>query len=92
MISQYLAPSEEAQVIAFLDKNNDMPAWRTSSLMRVSKDIIEHKLQVNPCTRPRKQKLCKMLDEKVATTKAEVQRLMDVGFIREVRYQSWLAM
>jgi hypothetical protein len=27
----------------------------------------------------------------VATTKAEVQRLLDAGFIREVLYPSWLA-
>jgi hypothetical protein len=54
-------------------------------------DIIEHKLQVNPSTRPRKQKLRKMSDEKVATAKAEVQRLLDAGFIREVLYPSWLA-
>jgi hypothetical protein len=59
--------------------------------MGVSTDIIEHKLQVNPSARPRKQKLRKMLDEKVAAAKAEVQRLLDAGFIREVLYPSWLA-
>jgi ribosomal protein L18E len=31
-----------------------------------------------------------MLDEKVVVARVEVQRLMDVGFIREVRYPSWL--
>jgi hypothetical protein len=42
---------------------------------------------VNPSARPKKQK---MSDEKVAATKAELQRLLDVGFIREVLYPSWL--
>jgi hypothetical protein len=32
-----------------------------------------------------------MSDEKVAVAKAEVQRLLDAGFIREVHYPSWLA-
>jgi hypothetical protein len=32
-----------------------------------------------------------MSDEKVAIAKAEVQRLMDAGFIHEVQYASWLA-
>jgi hypothetical protein len=32
-----------------------------------------------------------MSDEKVATVKAEVQRLLDAGFIREVQCPSWLA-
>jgi hypothetical protein len=30
-----------------------------------------------------------LLDEKVAAAKAEVQRLLDAGFIREVHYPSW---
>jgi hypothetical protein len=32
-----------------------------------------------------------MSDEKVAVAKWEVQRLLDVGFIRDVQYPSWLA-
>jgi hypothetical protein len=91
MISQDLAPSEEAQLIAFLDKNNDVFECRTSDLMGVSRDIIEHKLKVNPSVRPKKQKLRKMSDEKVIIAKAVVQSLMDARFIHEVRYPSWLA-
>jgi hypothetical protein len=57
----------------------------------VSRSIIEHKLQVNPSIKLRKQKLRKMYDEKVTAAKSEVQRLLDAGFIREVQYPSWLA-
>jgi hypothetical protein len=32
-----------------------------------------------------------MSNEKVATVKLEVHRLLDTGFIREVQYPSWLA-
>jgi hypothetical protein len=91
MISQDLTSNEEAELLSFMDKNSEVFAWRTSDLMGVSRDIIEHKLQVNPSTKPRKQKLCKMSDEKVAVAKAEVQRLLDAGFIHEVLYPSWLA-
>jgi hypothetical protein len=91
MISKDLTSSEEEELLLFLDKNSDMFAWRTSDLMGVSRDIIEHKLEVNPSARPRKQRLCKMSDEKVTVAKAEVQRLLDVGFIREVYYLCWLA-
>jgi hypothetical protein len=31
-----------------------------------------------------------MSDGKVATAMSKVQRLLDVGFIREVKYPSWL--
>jgi hypothetical protein len=59
--------------------------------MRVSRCIIEHKLHVNPFIRPKKHKLCKMSDEKIAAAKEEVQTLLDAGFIREVQYPTWLA-
>jgi hypothetical protein len=77
--------------LAFLNKNNDVFAWSTSDLVVVSKDTIEHRLQVNPNAKPRKQKLQKMSEEKVEDVKVEVQRLLDVGFIREVTYPQWLA-
>jgi hypothetical protein len=60
-------------------------AWRTSDIMGVSTAIIEHKLQVNHSAKPSKQRLHKMLDEKLAAAKAEVAR-----FICEVHYPSWL--
>jgi hypothetical protein len=51
----------------------------------VRRDVIEHRLQVSPSARPKKQKLHKMIEEKVKAAKAEVQRLLDAGFIREVK-------
>jgi hypothetical protein len=91
MISQYLTSNKETKFLSFLEKNNDVFLWRTSDLTGVSRDIIEKKLLVMPSAKPRKQRLHKMLDEKIATAKVEVQRLLDVGFICEVDYPSWLA-
>jgi hypothetical protein len=78
-------------LLAFLDKNSDVFAWSTSDLVGVSRDVIEHRLQVGPSARPKKQKLRKMSEEKVEAVKAKIQRLLDVGFIREVTYPQWLA-
>jgi hypothetical protein len=91
MISQDLSASKEDELLSFLDRNSDVFVWQTSDLTGVSRDIIEHKLQVNPLARPRKQKFCKMSDEKAAVTKAEVDRPLDAWFICEVLYPSWLA-
>jgi hypothetical protein len=63
MISQYLTSREETELLSFLDKNNDVFMWKTSDLTGVSRDIIEHKIQVNPSMKPRKERLHKMLDE-----------------------------
>jgi hypothetical protein len=60
-------------------------------LVGVSREVIKHKLQVSPHAKPKKQKLHKMSEKKVEATKAEVQRLLDAGFIKEVIYPQWLA-
>jgi hypothetical protein len=77
--------------LSFLDKNINVFAWSTSDLVGVSRDVKEHQLQVIPNARPKKQKLHKMTEEKVEAAKAEVQRLLDANFIREVTYPEWLA-
>jgi hypothetical protein len=77
---------EQAKLLSFLDKNSDVFAWSTFNLMGVSRDVIEHRLHVSSSVRPKKQKLRKMAEEKVKAAKAEVQRLLDAGFIREVKY------
>jgi hypothetical protein len=45
---------EQAELLAFLDKNSDVFTWSTSDLVGVSRDIIEHRLQVSPSARPKK--------------------------------------
>jgi hypothetical protein len=82
---------EQAELLSFLDKNNDVFVWSTSDLAGVSRDINKHRLQVNLSTKPKKQKLRKILGEKVKATKADVQRLLGTSFIREVAYPQWLA-
>jgi hypothetical protein len=80
------SPEKKAKLLAFLDKNSDVFVWSTSDLIGVSRDVIEHKLQVNPNVQPKKQKLRKMSQEKIEVVKLEVQRLLDAGFIKEVVY------
>jgi len=77
--------------LEFLNKNQDVFAWSASDLRGVSCDIIEHKVDIDPKVRPKKQKLRKMADDKVTAVKAEVQWLLDAKVIREVKYPTWLA-
>jgi hypothetical protein len=86
-----MSPEEQAELLQFLDKNSDVFTWSTSDLIGVSREVIEHKLQVNPNVKPKKQKLHKMSEEKIKAVKAEVQWLLGAGFIREVQYPQWLA-
>jgi hypothetical protein len=72
MIFQDLSSSEEVEMLSFLEKNSDVFACQTSDLIGFNRDIIEHKLQVKPSAKLKKQKLYKMSDEKMAVTKVEV--------------------
>jgi hypothetical protein len=64
-----LSQEEETELLSFLDKNSDVFTWKTTDLTEVSRNKIEHKLQVNPSAKPRKQKLHNMSDEKIRIAK-----------------------
>jgi hypothetical protein len=53
-ISAETGQQEQAELLAFLDKNSEVFAWSTSDLVGVSRDIIEHRLHVNPSAKPKK--------------------------------------
>ena len=74
----------------FLNKSKDVFAWSANDLRGVSRDIIEHRMDIDPKIKPKKQRLRKMSDEKVTAVKAEVQRLLDEKVIREVKCPTWL--
>jgi hypothetical protein len=43
-----LSQEEENRLIEFLRSNKDVFAWTSNDLGGVSRDIIEHKLDINP--------------------------------------------
>jgi hypothetical protein len=91
VIGSDLSADEEASLVLFLQKNKDVFAWSAKDLTGVDRSFIEHKLNIDPSVKPRKQKLRKMSDDKVVAVKSEVQRLLDATVIREVMYPKWLA-
>ena len=90
-ISPALEQQQEQELLDFLSKNRDVFSWPASDHRSVSRDIIEHKLDIDPSIRPKKQKLRKMSDDKVTSVKEEVQRMLDARVIREVKYPTWLS-
>jgi len=49
-----LEPEEEKELLELLRKNQDVFAWSASDLRGVSRDIIEHRLDINPNVKPKK--------------------------------------
>ena len=50
-----LSKEEEAELIKTLAKNKDVFTWSGSDLKGVSRDIIQHSLDINPRIKPKKQ-------------------------------------
>ena len=90
-ISSELSKAEEQELMETLVKNKDIFAWSASDLQGVSRDIIQHELDINEHMKLRKQKQRKMSEDRILAAKVEVQRLLDAKVIREVKYSEWLA-
>jgi hypothetical protein len=90
-IGAHLSAEEDRELVQLLNKNKDVFAWSAKDLQGVDRDIIEHDLETDERIPPKKQKLRKMIEEKVKVVEAEVQRLLDVQVIIEVKYPVWLA-
>ncbi|XP_056688000.1 uncharacterized protein [Spinacia oleracea] len=55
----------------------------------ISPDVITHKLNVDPSFKPVKQKRRKFAPERNKIIDEEVQKLIDSGKVREVKYPDW---
>jgi hypothetical protein len=62
-----------------------------SDMSGIPREVIEHKLRIDPAFKPIKQKKRGYTPERRETIRLEVNRLLEVGFIRLVYYPSWLA-
>ena len=57
----------------------------------IDPEVVMHHLQATKERRPVRQRIRHMSAEKQAAIEAEVQKLLEVGFIREEKYPTWLA-
>jgi hypothetical protein len=62
-----------------------------SDMSGIPREVIEHKLGIDPAFKPIKQKGRRYTPERRETIQLEVNRLLESGFIRPVDYPSWLA-
>jgi hypothetical protein len=90
-IGANLTPQTRESIIHFLKKNRDVFAWSHEDMPGINPLIISHKLNVNPCIRPIKQKRRVFASERNNAIMEEVDKLLTANFIREVFYPGWLA-
>jgi hypothetical protein len=78
-------------LITFLWDNLDVFVWKISDMLGIPIEVIEHKLGIDPSFMLIKQKERRYTPERCETICQEVNKLLEVRFIRPVDYPSWLA-
>jgi hypothetical protein len=57
----------------------------------IGRDLVEHTLPIKKGFRPRKQPVRNYNPDLLVRIKEEVERLLEVGFIRMCRYAEWIS-
>ncbi|XP_075670357.1 uncharacterized protein LOC142640150 [Castanea sativa] len=90
-IGTTLSPEMRTKLIQFLKENLDVFAWSHEDMPDISRQVIQHKLNVDPEKKPIQQRRRVFAPERSQAITDEVNKLLQANFIREVYYPEWLA-
>ncbi|KAK0570714.1 hypothetical protein LWI29_005357 [Acer saccharum] len=79
------------QLVEFLRERRNSFAWSHEDMIGINPEVMVHRLQVDPNHQPVKQKRRKFAPERNKVINEEIQKLFDIGSVREVKYPDWLA-
>jgi hypothetical protein len=78
-------------LVDFLRANADIFAWSPSDMPGIPREVAEHSLDILPNARAVQQRLRRFDEERRRAIGAELRKLLEVGFIKEVFHPTWLA-
>lgn len=90
-ISKDLPEGEKRKLVAFLKEYKDVFAWNYEEMPGLDPELVTHKLNVDPKSKPMKQPARKYRLDVEEKIKAEVNILLKVRFIEEIKCLEWLA-
>nr|WP_158318972.1 reverse transcriptase family protein [Robertmurraya kyonggiensis] len=90
-ISKNLSEQQASQITKVLTEFRDCFAWNYTEMPGLSSEIVAHKLSLNPTIPPIKQAPHRMRHDLEMAVINETKKLIDVGFIREEQYPTWIA-
>ena len=90
-VSSLLTEEERAQLHQILQANAAVFAWTHSDMTGISPMHASHKLNVVSSARPVRQRVRRSHPDRHQIIQVEVDNLLKVGFIKEVKYPEWLA-
>ncbi|XP_022559924.1 uncharacterized protein LOC106373498 [Brassica napus] len=85
-VGAFLSDEMQSQVISFLRANTSTFAWTTSDMKGIDPTVASHEFNVDPPFKLIRQKRRKLGPERSKAVNEEVDRLLEAGFIAEVRY------
>uniref|UniRef100_A0A2N9HH26 Uncharacterized protein n=1 Tax=Fagus sylvatica TaxID=28930 RepID=A0A2N9HH26_FAGSY len=90
-ISALLTPAEEKEYLELLTEYKDVFAWTYKEMPGLDPRIAVHRLAIKQEARPVKQAQRRFRPELLPQIEAEVNKLEQAGFIREVQFPKWIA-
>nr|GEW68148.1 reverse transcriptase domain-containing protein [Tanacetum cinerariifolium] len=91
VIGGSLSDKGHTELCFVLRKNLDIFAWQPSDMTGVPRSVAEHRLNIREGYLPVRQKKRGQAPERARAIQAEVQKLVEVGIMREVYYHDWLS-
>nr|KYP38666.1 Transposon Ty3-I Gag-Pol polyprotein [Cajanus cajan] len=90
-LSSQLSETEARDIKQVLREYSDLFAWTAANMPGIDPNFHCHRLSVCRDAKPVAQKKRKMGGERARAVKEETTKLLQAGFIREVKYSTWLA-
>jgi hypothetical protein len=78
-------------LVDFLRANADIFAWSPSDMPGIPREVAEYSIDILPHSRAVQQRLHCFDEERRRAIGTELQKLLEVGFIKEVFHPTWLA-
>ncbi|GJU53984.1 reverse transcriptase domain-containing protein [Tanacetum coccineum] len=89
-IGSTLTKEGRKALCGLLRRNLDIFAWKPEDMTGVPRHLAEHRLNVREGCPPVRQKKRSQVPERNKAIQEEVEKLINVGIMKEVHYHSWL--
>jgi len=86
-----IAANDRQSLASLLRSYKDVFAFGSEEMPGIAPTVMEHRLNADPRHKPVVQKKRHMGPERAAAANAEVQKLLEAGFIRECHYPEWIS-
>jgi len=90
-VSSLLTSEEEKEYFNLLGEYRDVFAWSFQEMSGLDPKVVVHRLSIRKGVSPKKQPQRRFRPEVIPEIEKEVNKLIEAGFVREVKYPTWIA-